>query len=108
MSEISMEPQIIIIEDVWSSRNQPSKIVVKRPGGTDSFEYDDSSERRDQLINARKLAGDIVSKGRATGNSMRIDDRIDAPIPQLLKPPSAVNSPTLSLTPALKPYRRKP
>lgn len=48
------------ISDVWGNRRRESEIRVVHPRGMDAFPYENSSERRDQLRNARSFAAILV------------------------------------------------
>jgi hypothetical protein len=69
-----LEGQAVIrIDDVWGKRNQLSAIVVSTilRGRACGYPYSDSSERRDQLRNAREFAAGLAKTFKAT-----IEDRI--------------------------------
>lgn len=67
----------ITIKDIWPNRG-PSSIQVIHPNGADSFEYDDSHERHDQLMNAKSFA----EKESKKYPGIKIIDNTDTPVIQ--------------------------
>lgn len=126
MKKIKLPPQppsnVITIKDVWPKRGGTSNIVVIHPKGKDSFPYDDSSERVDQIHNAKYFAQKQIDES----NGICISDECDYPA-EIVKrvtnivvngyivptttipvpPPVPVKPPMAPLTPLMRP-RKKP
>lgn len=80
-----MNAMTLKIQDVWGAAQQDSEISLTgaeegelHPYG--AFPYADSSQRREQLENARRFAQTIVDKALAAGRVMTICDETHAPI----------------------------
>lgn len=50
-----------ILKEHWTRKG--GRYVVSHPKGKDTFEFDDSSEQRDQLMNAYHFCQDLKDKG---------------------------------------------
>lgn len=55
-----------IIQDVWGESGAPSEVRVAGPEGTACYPYEDSSQRVDQLRNARRYAEGLSGNGLVT------------------------------------------
>ena len=67
-----------VIIDIWADNDRKEdEIRVDHPLGSCGFPYEDSSDRWDQVRNARAHAKRLVEEGKCAG----IDDRIDMSVP---------------------------
>lgn len=72
-----------VITEVWAANDRDEdEILVTHPLGANGFPYEDSSERRDQLGNARDFARKLFDEGRVAG----VDDFVDAPVQSIERP----------------------